>query len=407
MSQGHYASSLRVLGLLPLPYTDRGGFWHRDVGLIVQTLRALGNDAKLVAYRTKEAESSQFPVLLGTADELNDGAWWRSHAPDAVISNTWGAPRFARMRAAALGATSCFVEKLDTDGIRSPWIWPSQYFVETWTHLRDRGNPAWKRYGALGLALLRTFAVGAFPSLLDRRMATLMAELPKIVAESPLAAERIRRFLRSYSLTPPRIESIPHPVSLRDLGFKEGIQARENRVVAVGRWHEHQKNFPLLLAVLGRFLRIHPEWRAEIIGQLPENAKDQVRRLIDDGRDRLQLRGVVPHEEIGTIYWASKIFLITSRHESFNIAAAEALCCGCSVVGPVEIASTEYFAGTSSGTVAPRRRAVHLVDALCTEAEHWSAGSRAPEQIAAYWRQEVGAESVSRRLLELAIRAKS
>jgi glycosyltransferase involved in cell wall biosynthesis len=40
---------------------------------------------------------------------------------------------------------------------------------------------------------------------------------------------------------------------------------------------------------------------------------------------------------------SSKIFLSSSRYESFGLAAAEALACGCLSVGPKGLSSTEYF----------------------------------------------------------------
>jgi hypothetical protein len=107
-----------------------------------------------------------------------------------------------------------------------------------------------------------------------------------------------------------------------------------------------------------------------------------------------------PHREVGAICQRSKIFLMTSRTESFNIAAAEALCCGCSVVGPVEIASVPFFAGEASGTVACRQRRSHFLDALGAEVQAWEAGMRNPGRIAQTWLAAVGSAAVAKKTLE-------
>ena len=97
----------------------------------------------------------------------------------------------------------------------------------------------------------------------------------------------------------------------------------------------------------------------------------------------------------------SKIFLMSSRHESFGIAAAEALCAGCSVVGPPHIPSVPWFCGSDSGTVATTYSKTGLGDALEAEASAWETGMRDPLKISANWHSRVGAEAVARQLVSL------
>jgi hypothetical protein len=39
----------------------------------------------------------------------------------------------------------------------------------------------------------------------------------------------------------------------------------------------------------------------------------------------------------------SKYFIFSSRYESFCLAAAEAACCGCRVMGPAELEVTRFY----------------------------------------------------------------
>jgi glycosyltransferase involved in cell wall biosynthesis len=217
-------------------------------------------------------------------------------------------------------------------------------------------------------------------------------------AESPVAAERIRRLIGWWSSKLPKVTAIPHPVDERDL-VAPPATLRHDRIVAVGRWDAHQKNLPLLLQTLAAFLADYPDWDAVVIGGLPEDIEGLRGSLPTDVRKRITFTGRRPHTELAAHLYQSRILLVTSRHESFHIAAAEALCCGCSVVGPAAIASLVYFAGSDSGTVAPRRGLAFLKEALGAEARAWEEGRRDPEKIAAVWRGRVGAKAVAEQLL--------
>ena len=390
----------RILALLPIPYSDRGGFWFRDAGLVVATLREMGHDAWLVALPGPDSAETKQPVIQASLAELVQPEWWRAQKPDAVISLMWGASRYASVRRSALTVTKRFIEKLDTDGIRSPRIWLREYFLATRTQFSDTGRYRW--FPPLGWlrALAQTVVLYCFPRVLDRRVALCLAELPVVNAESPVAAERIERLIGWWSPTLPRITAIPHPVDERDLVAPASVERRQ-RVVAVGRWDAHQKNFPLLLRTLSAFLKDHPDWDAVIVGGLLDRM-ERIRGLLAvEVRERVKFTGPIPHTELAGHLYSSRILLVTSKHESFHIAAAEALCCGCSVVGPGAIASMVYFTGSDSGTLAIRRDMVSLCEALGAEVRAWKEGHRDPERIAAVWRPRVGAKAVVEQMLEV------
>jgi glycosyltransferase involved in cell wall biosynthesis len=304
------------------------------------------------------------------------------------------------MRSAAFAATERFVEKLDTDGLRSPRVWFSQYVLGYRCWLIDNHEYARLPGLALALALARAVILYAFPALLDRPMALGMAGLPVLAVESPLAAQRMRDFIGLFSKKVPVVEVVAHPVDLGDLACPDNVE-RGPQVVAVGRWDAHQKDFPLLLRTLAAFLSVRSDWRATVVGRLPADFERLLSGVSPATRSRISFPGAIPHAELATHLYASRILLVTSRHESFHIAAAEALCCGCSVVGPVEIASMPWFVGSDSGTVSSRRSERFLAQALQVEARLWDAGARDPERIASVWRLRVGSRVIVERLLEL------
>ena len=227
-------------------------------------------------------------------------------------------------------------------------------------------------------------------------MAHSMAQIPVHAAESPIAVARIQRFLRRNLDTIPQVVCIPHPVANDGMEYKLSM-SKENRIVCVGRWNSYQKNFPLLIKVLRRFLEIHPSWSADIIGTLPKKWK--MKGNHDQMVDRIRFHGHISHQLIHIIYQNSKIYFMSSRYESFNIAAAEALCCGCSVVGSAEIASVLFFTGEQSGTASSRQSVPHFLDALNAEVEAWESGNRIPNLISEKWISLVGSTSVGKKVV--------
>lgn len=384
-----------TLAAIPIPYEPGEAFWSRDMGLTVLALRKLGVDARLVALGNSPSPSPDLPLILGSREDFGNPDWWRQWQPGGVILTGWSASRFNDIRRAVLAVTPRVIERLDTDGVRSPRIWLRNYAMKSFQNRLEAANPLKKLFAPV----LSVLDILAGYGLIGRRVAGAMSLLPALAAESPIAAERTRRLMRQYYQQIPPIDCIPHPVAEEYMRPAPNL-VRQNRIVSVGRWHACQKNFPLLLKVLEKFLAYNPDWEADIIGQLPTGWQPQRWRGGAGFQNRVRFHGLKPHREIAALYQQSKIFLMTSRHESFNIAAAEALCCGCSVVGPVEIASVPFFTSEASGTVVCRQTRDHFLDALGVEVWTWKTGRRNPDMIGQHWLATVGATAVARQFLE-------
>ena len=389
---------LKIVAAIPLPYAENVGYWSRDLGLVVVALKTLGHDATFVALGEESDPIGDKPLKLVSRKTMADAAWWQALRADGIILNTWSATRYEDILTAALSAGCPVIEKMDPDGVRSPRIWFWHYFIETWSGHRDEESAVYRTLAG-PLAFARACLLLGFPGLLDRRLAACMAKPPVLAVETPIAVERIKRFIRELGEPVPRVVCIPHPVDEHYVGLDASVP-RQNKLVSVGRWTAHQKNFSLLLKILGDFLARHPDWIADVVGGLPDDLQSQTARIPSATLSRIRFCGKVEREELAKHYRSAKIFVMSSRYESFNIAAAEALCCGCSVVGPVEIPSIPFFTGRASGTPACRYSARHLGDALCAETEAWNQGWRNPAQISADWLKIVGSKVIAGQIID-------
>ena len=72
----------RIICALPIPYGPNWGFWTRDAGLMVLTLREMGYDAWLVALGDESTDTTNRPVLAVPVEVLSRPEWWQAQKPD-------------------------------------------------------------------------------------------------------------------------------------------------------------------------------------------------------------------------------------------------------------------------------------------------------------------------------------
>lgn len=388
---------MKILAFIPLEYAQHGEFWQRDLGLVVLALRDQGHDAYFVALGTKHPDQKQYPLLLVSYQTGSDPKWWAAQNADMIILNTWSAPRHLSIRSAALASRSLVVEKLDTDGVKSPRIYPLHSLRRSWVSY-DLNAPLYSKLKTWTEALARFSITYALPSVLDRKMVSGMQKVPIYVAETPVASARVRRFLRMYNASPmPRVVTIPHPVQTDDMSLPENV-IKQNVVISVGRWDDAVKGWPLLRETARIFLRNNTGWTMRVIGR---GAEHEGQELAREFPGRFMMMGRLEHSEMKHHLQTAKIYLLPSHSETFNIAGAEALCCGCSVVGPAQIPSSAYFASHASGTVSHLRTPCHMADALEAETYEWKNTSRCGRLISDSWSAIVGKSVVAEQYVAL------
>ena len=114
-------------------------------------------------------------------------------------------------------------------------------------------------------------------------------------------------------------------------------------------------------------------------------------------RKRIRIMGMMNREELAALLRDSQIFYSPSAYESFGIAAAEALCSGCSVVAGrlVTMPSFEWFASEKSGQLTDLDNTAGHVESLLAELDAWQNGERDAAEISQIWSQRLHADKVA------------
>ena len=349
----------------------------------------------VVAYGVPE-EDRQRPIMAASLPELATPAWWRqSSATHAVLGGGLD-PVFLPVCLAAREANVRTVLTLDSGGCLLPrhGSW-TEFARDTLTQYLDyRPRP-----GYVG-AVIRILYYCLFQGRIGRRHLRFFATADWICTVSPLAQSRIRRRLTEWGRDDlvQKVMLVPHPVRAVPAGAS--LPPSEKQIVSVGRWGGYAKNAALLVRSLVELLDRIPDCQARIVGADMETIEFWLRRSKRWPAERIVLAGFMNHADLLNLYSRSQVFFLPSRSESYNISAAEALCCGCSVVAPAHLPTASWFCGRESGTVAGDYTAAALADGLAKEMGLWAAGRRDSGAISRTWINEVGVERCAQRMLD-------
>ena len=380
----------------PFPFGGGPDFFTRDSGLLSRGFRAIGVESMAVMPGERKPEDEADLIRTDYAD-LESAEWWRGHKLDGVVLYAWGAPRYRRVAKAIRDSGAKLVLNQDSSGMVSPLCG-----IRPWLREQAALNGG---FGTIRTAV--AFAKGLTLGLLrtDPLRAYHLRQGDIIAALHPEAAENFRKLCQIYggkSLAE-RVAVIPHAIS-PSLAYEEGSPPKQNRMIAIGRWDDViQKRPTLLTEVIGRLLFGNPSVVIDIVGNLTDQINLWHASLPPDAARRVHLHGKLPHEEIRRLLLAARVLYCPSAYESFHIAAAEALCCGCSVVAAdlPAMASFRWFVSRSSGTLAATDDAGGHLDALGREFALWDNGSRDPLAISQTWVASLHADKVAERIIKV------
>lgn len=321
---------MKILCFTPLPYGNGAGWWGRDLALTVLGFRDLGHDAFLVCYRSTHSKDPEGrPVFLISPDEAASPSWWKNQRPDLVILGLWTRPKYDAIRRAALSATPRVIERADSDGMRTASCDMRIYARRRYDYFRDR-TYFWPSFFSVPVSIMYSLASILATPWIQARLAKTLMKLPALTVETPIGMTRWKSLATKLGLNSDRIHCVPHPIQTNFFKVDSTV-IKENRIISVGRWDSYQKNLPLLLKALVSFLSQNPDWSSLVVGSgLPRRSP----------HPRIILSAPLSSFALAQKMQGSKIFLSSSRYESFGIAAAEALCCGCV---PVSLTGTESF----------------------------------------------------------------
>ena len=128
---------------------------------------------------------------------------------------------------------------------------------------------------------------------------------------------------------PDSVVAIENPIA--DEFFEQPMsQTREKLIGYCGTWLP-KKGVHVLAEDVGRILKEFPDYRLLLIGVGPSFEKE--RYFSAEVCPRIDVVSYVESKvELRDLYWKMSIFVLPSVIESFGLALAEAMACGCAVV---------------------------------------------------------------------------
>ena len=387
---------MRWFTCTPVEFGGGADFFARDSGLLCRGFQALGVESRAVMPGVSQA-GDEADLMRTRYGNLESAAWWRAQRLDGVVLYAWGRAKFRKVAAAIREAGVTLVLNQDNGGLVSPRAGLADWLDEQWILTgRGAGVAAWLRYV---LRVARGLTVGLVVS--DRLRAEHLLAGQVIACVSPKAADCYRRMCRhdGGEELAGRVAVIPHAVEER-FRYVGGVKRRQ--VVCVGRWGDAvQKRPRLLMEVVGRLLTADRAVAVVIAGEATAAMRSWHHSLDEPRRERVCLAGRLDRAGLAVLLDGARIFYSSSAYESFGIAAAEALCSGCSVVAgrSVAMASFEWFVGENSGALAVDDDADGHLRVLLDELACWDRGGRDPAVIARVWGERLHAEQVARLVL--------
>lgn len=325
-----------------------------------------------------------------TPDDLLDPGLWRGLGLDAAVVIAW--LRMPELLAAIKTACPRLVSVGDSDGVVGVRVWPL-------TILRRMVafHTSWRRkLGAAKHWLL--LAAGGYRA--EEAPVIRSADAADLITMTSPGARDNLAALFAYHRRPDlsdKISVAPYPV---DEGFLTGAVSaaadRADRVVAIGRWDDPQKDAPLLAAGIERAAARLPTTEFVLVGRNGEAAFARLRRRVP----RVRYLGVQPPDAVAELLRGSRALVVSSRWESGPIVAFEALAVGAGVIGPEWVPVCRWACdGRSCGSLFRRRSGADLGAAIVREMTAWRSGERNPAKIAALWRPRVDQAAVCRAML--------
>ena len=376
----------------PRDYEGGDDFFSRDTGLLCRGFSQIGIESRAIMIGAPRHNDNS-AVMRADIKKLESPAWWASFKLDGVVLYAWGRPRYLNVAKAIRMAGIVLVLHQDSGGIISPLSG-----IRNW--LSDQKNITGS-FSAFLRSVTRGMTLGLF--MTDPFRAIHLRQGDIIGCVTPMAVANYRKICRVYggkSLAD-RVELIPHAVETAF--FYSGV-TKKKQIVSIGRWSDEvQKRQRLMTEVFSMLLSLDASVSFVIAGEATDHLRQWHYALNKNSQARVLLCGRLDRAQLASLLNESQVFYSPSAYESFGIAAAEALCSGCSVVAhrSVSMASFEWFVSENSGTLAEVDSVVAHVEALSAELETWGNGRRNAQAISRTWCQRLHANHVAKHVVEI------
>jgi hypothetical protein len=220
-----------------------------------------------------------------------------------------------------------------------------------------------------------------------------------VVLHSPGAVTNLRR-LTDRCGEPglaDRLHVVPYPVNESFCDGDPLLAERANRVVAVSRWDDPQKDAGLMVRTLKAYYAAGGSAEVVLVGRHGEAWFGRLARQIP----KIRHAGILAPAALRELLRTSRVILFTSRWETGPIAAGEALASGCTLVGPPLLNFVTYHLTGPFGEVSLNRSPKELATVLARELGRWDRGEREAATIALHWRARLHPVTVCQQLLDL------
>lgn len=385
---------------LPLRYElppDR--FLVRDGARFSRFFQSQGIDCKKLLLGNPDAFHSMPPELrLAQWNDWINPAWWQKEDCDFVLLYGGADPRLIPVARAIKQSKTILSLKLDTS-IGAPNFWSdplSWIYIKYWgLRAKDFSPP-----NAMLATLSRSVYHAGF-SVYEKKVRALYDIVDWVFVENPLAVDRCAAWYASRSGTAAgkKIVLFPHPVE-NDFCYTSD-HTKTDRILWIGRGGDVLKDDRLMVKVMARVLNQNPNFRAKIIGPGEEVVRRRLENMNPASLNRIEIAGILPNAQVRNEMLRSRIILVTSRSESFHIATAEALCCGCSAVAGPNLQSLKWMTSDQSGTIAKHRTVRSLSQALNHEIHAWKHNQRDPHKISGLWSGRFHVDRLGEQLINI------
>lgn len=331
--------------------------------------RALGHEPVIVTTRASAADGG-FDAPITTVEDaggFSDPDFWRRLGADVALVVTW--LRMPEVLRSIRAAGTRVAAISDSDGQMSLIVHP-RIGLERLLAYRSGGIDTARRFKYWLTSQLRGRLRGSDE---DRTVLESVRCSDVVTFCYRGAVELFRRLLAHYGEEGllERVRIVPFTIGASYLVCPVP-ETKDERLVAMGRWTDPQKNAPLLAATLARFLERRPKAEVVVLG----GGGEPFFRHLGERYPTFHYRGEARQEEVARHLASSRILLGTSRWESGPMAATEALALGATVVGNPIPSYTSYTDEGRFGRVSRRTSPRSLARALEDEMAAWDRGER-------------------------------
>ncbi|MCP3959753.1 MAG: glycosyltransferase family 4 protein [bacterium] len=353
-------------------------------------LRALGHEPVVVCDL---ASADGFDGPLHTVDDpavLEDPETWRSVGAEVALIVTWH--RMSAVLQAMRAAGTSVISIADTDGRVGLRVFP----FPTLERMLVYQHGAVARLRCLKYWLGRYLGESLAGSAEEREFLASTRSSDVLVLGHTEARRHFRSFLRRQGEERLDERVVVAPFTIGDAFLSCGVpEAKDDRIVAIGRWSDPQKDAGLLAAALDRFFERGAGTEVVILGEGGAERFEPLARR----HEQVRVLGVQPQEVVARTLSASRAIIFSSRWEGSPHAATEALALGATVVGTPIPSLVSWSENGRFGTVSRSRRPGALARALSLEMAAWDAGERDPLEISRHWRALLEPREVCRKML--------